>query len=177
MLTLAEEVGLGGAALAARVRTALYRLGEAEMLGLLRLLRDEADRRRLMYLREGAPEVIRVLPTPVIALPDQVSYIHYVSLTVHNALKRLPELYLQDFAVRAVLQLPAEEEEWLWRCWGPSQREHNPVFGRLDALIDFTSPTWKNTLRFVEPNMSGIGGLHLVPTTERIVVDCVLPIL
>src|SRR5262245_40077295 len=177
MLTLAEEIGLGGAALAARVRTALYRLDEAEMLRLLRWLRDEADRRRLMYLRDGAPEVIRVLPTPVTALPDQVSYIHYVSLTVHNALKRLPELYLQDFAVRAVLQLPAEEEEWLWRCWGPSQREHNPVFGRLDALIDFTSPTWKNTLRFVEPNMSGIGGLHLVPTTERIVVDCVLPVL
>ena len=74
---------------------------------------------------------------------------------------------MQDFAVRDVLRLAGEEERWLRECWGPSQRENNPVFGRLDAMIDFTSPMWKDSLRFVEPNLSGIGGLHLVPTGER----------
>jgi hypothetical protein len=34
---------------------------------------------------------------------------------------------------------------------------------------------WKNSLRFMEPNMSGIGGLHMVPTAERIVQELVLP--
>ena len=29
---------------------------------------------------------------------------------------------------------------WLWDCWGPSQRENNPIFGRLDAMVDFTAP-------------------------------------
>jgi len=36
---------------------------------------------------------------------------------------------------------------------------------------------WKETLRFLEPNLSGIGGLHLGPTCDRIVVDDVLPVL
>jgi hypothetical protein len=36
---------------------------------------------------------------------------------------------------------------------------------------------WKDSLRFVEPNMSGIGGLHLVPTCEHIVADLVVPLL
>src|SRR5262249_34214795 len=49
--------------------------------------------------------------------------------------------------------------------------------GRLDAMIDFTSPMWKNSLRFVEPNLSGIGGLHLVPTCEHLLADIVLPVL
>ncbi len=110
-------------------------------------------------------------------MPDQRSYIHFVSLTILNALKRLPELYLQDFAVREVLRLTPEEEEWLWKCWGPSHKENNPIFGRLDALIDFTSPMWKESLKFVEPNLSGIGGLHLVPTCENIVADLVVPVL
>ncbi len=106
-----------------------------------------------------------------------MSYIHYVTLTIHNALKKLPDLYLQDSAVRDVLRLTPGEEEWLRKCWGDSQRENNPVFGRLDAVIDFTSPMWKDSLRFVEPNLGGIGGLHLVPTAEAIVADHVLPLL
>ena len=36
---------------------------------------------------------------------------------------------------------------------------------------------WKTSLHFLEPNLSGIGGLHLVPTCERIVADVVLPAL
>jgi hypothetical protein len=36
---------------------------------------------------------------------------------------------------------------------------------------------WKDSLRFVEPNLSGIGGLHLVPTCEGILADVVLPVL
>src|SRR5262245_5355430 len=177
MLTPAEEMGLGGLSLASRVRKAFYQLPENEIVDLARRIGEEALRRGVVYLREGVREPIHIMLCPVTALPDQLSYIHFVSQTIHNALKRFPELYLQDFAVREVLRLSPEEEEWLWRCWGPSQRENNPIFGRLDALIDFTSPMWKTSLKFVEPNMSGIGGLHLLPTAERIVADLVLPLL
>jgi hypothetical protein len=79
--------------------------------------------------------------------------------------------------VREVLRLTPEEDEWLWQCWGSSHAEHNPVFGRLDALADFVNPMWKDSLRYIEPNLSGIGGLHLVPTCDRVVVDLVLPLL
>src|SRR5438093_11990892 len=175
MLTPAEEMGLGGLSLASRVRKALYQLPEADLVALARRISEEALRRGVVYLREGVREAIHIMPCPVTVLPDQLSYIHFVSQTIHNALKRFPELYLQDFAVRDVLRLSPEEEDWLWRCWGPSQRENNPIFGRLDALVDFTSPIWKNSLRFMEPNMSGIGGLYLVPTSEHVIAKTVLP--
>ena len=177
MLTPAEELGLSGASLVSRIRKAFYTIPSAILAELIERIRAESSRRHLIYLRDGELETIRVLPCPLAVLPDQVSYIHYVSLTIHNALKKLPELYLQDFAVRDVLRLSPGEEEWLWKCWGVNQRENNPVFGRLDAVIDFTSPMWKDSLRFVEPNLSGIGGLHLVPTAEGIVAEHVLPLL
>jgi hypothetical protein len=177
MLTPAEELGLSGLSLASRVRKAFYQIPAAQVINLIGRIREEAIKRHLIYLRDGEVDAVRVLPCPVTALPDQLAYIHFVSLTIHNALKRLPELYMQDFAVRDLLRLSPAEEDWLWKCWGPSQRENNPVFGRLDALIDFTSPMWKDSLRFVEPNLSCIGGLHLVPTCEQIVADVVLPML
>ncbi len=177
MLTPAEEMGLSGLGVASRVRKALYQIPEPDLAQLIGRIEAESLRRKLVYFRDGKADTIRVLPCPIIALPDQRSYIHFVSLTILNALKRLPELYLQDFTVRDVLRLTPEEEEWLWKCWGPSHKENNPVFGRLDALIDFTSPMWKDSLKFVEPNLSGIGGLHLVPTCENIVADLVLPVL
>jgi hypothetical protein len=177
MLTPAEELGLSGLSLASQVRQAFHQVPESEQIALVAHIRTEAARRHLIYMRENEIETIRVLACPVTALPDQLAYIHHTSLTIHNALKRLPELYLQDFAVREVLRLPPDEERWLWECWGPSQREHNPVFGRLDAMCDYVSPMWKDSLRFVEPNLSGIGGLHLVPTAEHIVAELVLPAL
>jgi hypothetical protein len=175
VLTLAEELGLGGYHLASRVRKAFRRLAQSEQAALIGAVNLDAARRHLVYLRDGGQDAIVVFPWPVAVLPDQLSYVHFVSLTVQNALKRLPELYFQDFAVREVLKVTSEEEEWLWQCWGPSQRDNNPIFGRLDAVIDFTSPMWKNSLKFMEPNMSGIGGLHMVPTAERIVQERVLP--
>jgi hypothetical protein len=177
MLTPAEELGLSGLSLASRVRKAFYQIPEARLVQIIERILAEASRRHLIYLRDGETETIRVMPCPVTVLPDQLAYIHYVSLTIQNALKRMPELYMQDFAVREMIQVLPAEEEWLWKCWGPSQRENNPVFGRLDAVVDFISPMWKDSLRFVEPNLSGIGGLHLVPTCEGILADVVLPVL
>ena len=177
MLTPAEELGLSGLAVASRVQHALYRLGDAGVARLIESLREGAISRHLIYYHDGVREPIRVLPTPIAVLPNQLAYIHYVTLTVQNALKRLPQLYLGDENVRDILRLPAVEERWLRECWGTSQEEHNPVFGRMDALIEFTSPMWKESFRFVEPNLSGIGGLHMIPNSERLVADLVVPVL
>jgi hypothetical protein len=177
MLAPAEELGLSGLALASRVRKAFYQIPEAQLVELMHRLREESFRRHLIYLRDGELDTVPLFACPMTALPDQLSYIHFVTQTIQNALKRLPELYMQDFAVRELLRISPEEEAWLWDCWGPSQREHNPIFGRLDAMVDFISPMWKDSLRFVEPNLGGIGGLHLVPTAEHLIADLVLPVL
>ena len=177
MLSPAEFMGLSGMSLAGRVRQAFFSHDSKSLTELLHQMRTESVRRHVIYLRDGASDAIRLLPCPVTVLPDQLAYVHYVSQTIQNALKRLPDLYMQDPAVRDVLRVTPEEEQWLLDCWGASHQESNPVFGRLDAVIDFSSPMWKESLKFVEPNMSGIGGLHLVPAAERIVEQLVFPML
>lgn len=177
MLTPAEELGLSGLNLDSRVRRVFYGIPQnvvAEMIG--RMTR-RATEHQLIYMRAGETETIRVLLRPIGVMPDQLAYLHYVSLTLLNALKRLPDLYIQDFDVRAAVPLMESEEKWLWDTWGPSHRENNPVFGRLDAVIEFTSPMWKDSLRFVEPNLSCIGGIHLGPTCEQLLAELVLPVL
>ncbi|MFO1095982.1 MAG: hypothetical protein U0992_22150 [Planctomycetaceae bacterium] len=177
MLSPAEFMGLSGMSLAGRVRQAFFSHDAATLTELLQQMRTESVRRHVIYLRDGASDAIRLLPCPVTLLPDQLAYVHYVSQTIQNALKRLPDLYMQDPAVREALRITPPEEQWLLECWGSSHQESNPVFGRLDAVIDFSSPMWKESLKFVEPNMSGIGGLHLVPAAERIVEQLVFPLL
>jgi hypothetical protein len=177
MLTPAEEMGLGGMYLAGRVLQAFYKLDEKTLIELMQRIRDESLRRHVVYLREGVVETIRLLPCPLPMLSDQLAYLHHVSLTMHNALKRLPELYLQDVAVREVLRIPPEEERWLLECWGPSHQESNPIFGRLDAVVNFHSPMWKDSLKLLEPNLSGIGGLNIVPMCEAIMAEVVFPLL
>ena len=177
MLTVAEEQGLSGLALASRVQRALYRLPEATIAELIERLRDGARRRHVIYLHDGQLDPIRILPCPIAILPSQLSYIHAVTVIVQEAIKRLPDAVLRGPAVREILRLPDPEEGWLRECWGPSQQAHNPIFGRLDAVIDFTSPMWKESLKFVEPNLTGIGGVHMVPTAERLLAEIVVPAL
>ena len=160
-----------------RVRKAFYALPPATIVELWERMNSEAKARNLVYYHEGAPETIRIMLRPIGVMPDQLAYLNYVSLTILNALKRLPDLYLQDFAVRSIVPLSPVEEKWLWDGWGPAHRELNPVLGRLDAVVEFTSPMWKDSLRFMEPNLCGVGGIHLGPACEQLLAEIVLPVL
>jgi len=176
LLTPADERGLHGLSLDMEVRQAFFAMPPEVLAELDQQMTLEAVRRNLVYVRDGQTEAIRVLMRPTGVMPDQLAYLHFVSLTLINALKRLPDLYIQDFAVRTVVPLTPPEEQWLWDCWGPEQRENNPVFGRLDAVIDFTSPMWKDSLHFMEPNLSGVGGIYLIPVCEQLLADVVMPV-
>ncbi len=177
MLTPVKETGLAGARLAARVQQAMHRIPEAELRALLGEIDRRARAEHLVYLRDEVEDTIRVLATPIAALPDQLAYVRAVTLALHGALKRLPELYLTDPEVQAILALPPREEAWLRRYWTPAVSDQNTVVGRYDAAIDFGSPDWKESLQFLEPNMGGIGGLHLIPTASHILAEVVLPVL
>src|SRR5215207_8599529 len=173
----AEEVGLMGQRLAARVQRALDSVPPHELIELMRDIRRMATDQHLVYQHGGATETIRLLPCPLTMRQDQLGYTHYVSQTVLNAIKRLPDLYFEVPEVRDVLRVTDVEEEWLRECWTPAHRETNPVFGRFDAVVDYASATWKDTIKFMEPNLSGIGGLHLAPTAIGVIADLVVPAL
>jgi hypothetical protein len=176
-LAPAEVLGLRGSRLAARVRQALYRVPADDLAEARRRMREGSVARHLDYFMDGKVETIRVFPCPITLLPEQLGYVHRVVRNLHDALVRMPELYLADPAVRAILRLEPEEDAWLRECWTPAVRARNPVFDRLDALVDYSSPVWKDTLKFIEPNLTGIGGLYLVPAVEEVVSEAILPLL
>ena len=177
MYSPAEEIGLMGMRLATRVQSAFDRIPGPAKIDLMRAIHRAADERHLAYQRDGVTEIIRLLPVPVTLRADQLGYTHYVSQTIINCIKRLPDLYFEVPEIRDVLRLTPTEEEWLKACWTPAHREANPVFGRLDAVIDYASAMWKDSIKFMEPNLTGIGGLHIAPTSMRIVADLVVPAL
>ena len=84
MLTPAEELGLSGLSLASRVRNSMYKIPDVELGALLQRIRDEALRRHVIYLRDGRPEAINIMACPLTVLPDQLSYIQSVTLTIQN---------------------------------------------------------------------------------------------
>ena len=173
----AEEVGLMGQRLATRVQAALDAIPRAELVALMREIHDTATARHLAYQHEGVTETIALLPCPLTMRQDQLGYTHYVSQIVLNAIKRLPDLYFEVPEVRDVLRVSDVEEEWLRECWTPAHREANPVFGRFDAVVDYTSAVWKDTIRFMEPNLIGVGGLHIAPTAISVLADLAVPAL
>jgi hypothetical protein len=173
----AEEVGLLGQRLATRVQAALDSIPRNELVALMHDIHRTATERHLAYQHEGATETIALLPCPLTMRQDQLGYTHYVSQIVLNAIKRLPDLYFDVPEVRAVLRVSDVEEEWLRECWTPAHREANPVFGRFDAVVDYTSAVWKDTIKFMEPNLIGVGGLHIAPTAISVLADLAVPAL
>src|SRR6516165_9522588 len=169
MLTPAEELGLSGLNLAGRVRQAFSKIPEPAVLDLIRRMREEAFRRHLVYLRDGTPDAIHVLPSPLTVLPDQLSYVHFVSLTILNALKRLPDLYIQDFAVREVLRLIPTAEAIVGDVVVPELRRQDPSLqlevGKdvrellMQEAIDHLESLGRRgqNVCFIEPKYAGSG--------------------
>ena len=175
MYTPAEEIGLSGKRLAERVQHAIDSIPRDEMIDLIRSIRREAKARHLVYQRDGVDEIISLLPSPITLRPDQLGYTHYVSQTLLNCIKRLPDLYFSSPEVRDLLRVTPVEEEWLKECWTPAHREANPMFSRFDVAVDYSIPDWKDSIKFMEPNLTGIGGLHISPTSMEVLADLVVP--
>jgi len=176
-MTSADERGLRGASLDSRLRQIFFAMPPEKLAALAQRVRDEATRRELLYFRDGIQETINVMLRPAGIFSEQLNYFHYVALTLVGALKRMPELYLKDFNIRDVVPLGELEAKWLWDTWGASHNQFHTVFGRLDAIVNLTAPFWKRTLSFIEPNLVGVGGIHLIPTAEAIVRDVIVPAL
>ncbi len=177
MLTASDERGLKGLSLDSRVRRAFFDLSANAIWDLAERMPAAARAQKLFYFRDGCEEVINVILRPTAVLAEQMNYFHTVSVTLLEALKRVPDMYLDNAAVREVVPLSELEDNWLRETWTPAHRNNHCVFGRLDALVDFTSPSWKDTLAFVEPNLVGVGGISLVPGMETMMMEVIVPAL
>ena len=178
VLTPAEELGLSGLHLDGRVRKAFYAMPSRDDRRAFAAddRRSRASGTALSARRRA--EVIHIMLRPIArdARPVGLSELRLAddSQRAQAAARPVPAGLRR--ARRSCRSTPPRRQ-WLWDSWGPSHRENNPVFGRLDAVVEFTSPMWKDSLRFMEPNLCGVGGLHLVPTCEQLLADVVLPVI
>jgi hypothetical protein len=177
MHTPAEEIGLANRRLGARLQAALLAVPPERMQETLEAIGEDARRAMLLYLHEGRATEVTILPAPLTVLPAQLGYLHAAALTLHEATKRMLPLWLADANVRRAVPVSHVEESWIRSCWGPAHARGNPVFGRLDAAVLLESPQWKSSLQFLEPNLTGIGGLHMLPSAERILEQRLGPVL
>lgn len=177
MLSPAESIGLSGTTLDNRVRKAVHRVGDGALARIADRLKTDALTNAVVYERDGVEEAVRIMLRPLLVMPEQLSYVENVCLKLTEALKRLPGLYLQDEQVRSILAIGPEEETWLRETWTPQHQQHNSIYGRLDAVCDFTSAGWQESLLFLEPNLSGVGGIHYAPLAEQLVMRDVVPTL
>ncbi|HEU4617894.1 MAG TPA: hypothetical protein VFV10_07620, partial [Gammaproteobacteria bacterium] len=175
MLTPAEELGLAGATLDARVRRAVNRLSDSTLADVARRVAADARSSDIIYERDGGIEAVRIMLRPLLVMPEQLGYLQHVCSRIMDALRRLPDLYLNDAHVRKVLHVAPDEEALFRRIWADVAHTGNPLYGRLDAVCDFTSARWQDSLRFLEPNLSGVGGIHLGPVAEGLVMRDVVP--
>ena len=159
-----------------RLQSALQAIGQERLGHVLHGIEDDARAALLLYLHAGRAKEVSVLAGPLTVLPGQFEYLHTAALTLHEASRRLLPLWLADPNVRSALPVSHGDEEWIRSCWRPSHARANPVFGRLDAAAQLESPGWKGTLQFLEPNLTGIGGLHMLPAAERILEQRLGPV-
>jgi len=177
VLTPAEQLGLAGAALDARVRQAVNFIPDSTLVHVARRLAEDARSSDVVYVHEGMVETVRVMLRPLLVMPEQLGYLHHVCTRIMSALARFPELYARDADVRKVLPLADDERAWFDEVWPKVAHAEQPLYGRLDAVCDFTSARWQDSLKFMEPNLSGVGGIHLGPLAETLVMRDVVPTL
>jgi carboxypeptidase Taq len=140
-------------------------------------LRSDAWAARMIYEHEGVEEAVRIMLRPLLVMPQQLSYVHHVCLQLIEALKRLPTLYLEDERIRRIVAITPDEEQWLRDTWTPAHAQFNSIYGRLDAVCDFTGAGWQDSLFFMEANLSSVGGIHFSPVAEALVLKNVVPVL
>jgi carboxypeptidase Taq len=175
MLTPAEELGLAGAALDARVRRAVSHIPDAEMVHAARRLAADALANQIVYEHDGGVEPVRIMLRPLLVTPEQTAYLQNTCGRILDALKRLPQLWLADPEVRTILPLSPAEDAWLRDCSHALAGSPNTIYGRLDAVCDFTGARWQDSLLFLEPNLSGVGGIQMGPLADALVMRDVVP--
>ena len=177
ILSPSESLGLAGAALDSRVRRAAGHVSDLTFAQIAQRMRQDAIDNELTYERDGQFEPIPVMLRPLLAMNDQMGYVHHVCQGLTDALKRLPALYLNDEKVRRVIAITPGEEGWLRDTWTQAHDRNNTVYGRLDAVCDFTAAGWQDTLHFMEANLSGVGGINYSPLCEQLVMRDIVPTL
>jgi len=136
---------------------------------------DSFKRGMIIYDENNKPRLIDVAMRPWVITKKQRAFCHRLGLDMRSALAKLIEIYWQSKQAKEIIPLTPKEEEWFYLTCAKGVRHPETVFERLDALVDFESPRWKEEFKFIETNSVGVGGVHYIPTSAKISMNAVVP--
>lgn len=116
--------------------------------------------------RDGLRHPFDVLLSPRTVDLACLGYLHHVTWQLRQALRRASRILFEYDEAAALLPLSEAERDWLARYRRAPDAENGPrerVFCRLDALARLHAPDWRASLKFVEANVVGVGGLTYAP--------------
>ncbi len=108
-------------------------------------------------------------------------YVHHASWQIRTALRRVVRLAAIDPAARGLLPLDGGEQSWFDGYRRLDSRYASPrgerIFCRLDALGRLDGEGWRQSLKFLEVNVVGIGGMTYSPAAEDLLLEHMIPAL
>ena len=177
MLTPAEQLGLAGAALDARVRQAVNFIPDSTLVHVARRLAEDARASDVVYdaRRRGRD---RARHAAAAARDARAARLSASRLHAdHERARALPRALRARRRRARRLAAGRRRARLVRRGVAAVAHAETPLYGRLDAVCDFTSARWQDSLKFMEPNLSGVGGIHLGPLAETLVMRDVVPTL
>jgi hypothetical protein len=117
---------------------------------------------------KGRPVPLKLAASPWFLDANQMAYLQRVSWQMRNSLKTLTNLWFHSTRAKELLPLEALESSFFELFGDPSGLPVERLFCRLDALCRFNGPDWKESLRFLENNVVGIGGMTYAPAANLI---------
>lgn len=157
------------------------RLPRDRLRALSRRLTGGALERGVWIEVDGAKRALPFALRPRLLDLRGRGYVHHVTWQLRMALRRLSRVLRDDPRAREILPLGADERRWIAQYarpgGAPGSARGERIFCRLDALGRFDGPGWPETLRFVEPNVVGVGGMRYITAAESLVLETLGPLL
>ncbi len=110
------------------------------------------------------------LPTPArpwLVEAETVTYLHDVSWQLRLAMRLLPSILTTFPEAQRVVPLNPAETHWLKMTGHQEEGPGERLFCRIDAVGRTQGKGWKESLKFVETNVVGIGGMTYAPAASE----------
>jgi len=131
--------------------------------------------------RRGHKDILPLMCRPLLMDLSCRGYVHHVTWQIRMGLRRLINLMAVHPEVAELVPLPPEEEDWLSRYRRPLTHYEHPggprLFCRLDALVSFDGPGWRDTMKVMETNGIASGGIMYAPAAEELFMELVAPLI
>ena len=158
-----------------RLNEHLMALGAERVAALAHSVAKTAFAEGAWKEHEGCARALPVTLRPRVVRLARHGYVHHVAWQVRLALTRLGKVYGESEQARHALPLEDGERAWLERHGRPGMTQR--LFARLDAIGSLDAPRWKSSLKLIEPNVIGIGGMRYSAAAEEALIEHVAPLL